>query len=274
MEEIRTKAAIRTERLENEIVGIYEPADREVVGILTHEKALQGKVIPVEVPRKKKKTCLWIFLLCMTVLSGAAAAAFFLPWKETESPPDISNGDHVPDSSGGEDDFGSLGDFWGYDSILPDTTTWDVAVRLQTYPAGDTRIDFAERGKALTAQEVYAEVGPAVVTVMVDTVNRGAAMGTGVIFSPDGYMLTNYHVVQGSFVCMVITADNATYDAWYVAGDPNSDLAVLKIEGEGFPWAEIGDSSEMEIGDVVYAIGSPLSTEFRGTFTNGIVSTV
>ena len=74
---------------------------------------------------------------------------------------------------------------------------------------------------------------------------------------------------------MVITGDNASYDALYVAGDPNSDLAVLKIQAESpLPAAEIGNSSHLMVGDVVYAIGSPLGTELRGTFTNGIVSAV
>ena len=73
---------------------------------------------------------------------------------------------------------------------------------------------------------------------------------------------------------MVITGDNAQYEALYVAGDQATDLAVLKIVGDGLPTAEIGDSSALTVGDVVYAIGSPLGTELRGTFTNGIVSAV
>ena len=275
MEEIRTKAAIRTERLENEIVGIYEPAGREVVGVLTHDKPLQGKGIPMEVPRRKKKTGLWIFLLCMAVLSGAAAAAFFLPWTEAESPSDVSGGNHAPNSSGEADGFDGMDEFWGYDFVFPDDKASNAGVLIPTHPAGDTRLSIVGPGtETLTPQEIYSKVSSAVVTVVADSADGGASVGTGVIFSADGYMLTNYHVVQGKYACMVITADNAFYDAWYVAGDPNSDLAVLKIEGEGFSAAEIGDSSELMVGDVVYAIGSPLGTELRGTFTNGIVSAV
>lgn len=273
MEEILTKASIRTERLENEVVGIYEPAGREVVGILIHEKALPGKENPV-VPRKKKKTGLWIFLLCIVVLSGAAATAFFLPW--TEMPPADSSANHAPDSSDVGDEVGGIDGIdglWGYDYVFPEDTASVESVWLPTCSAGDIRLSFADHAaEALTPQEVYAKVGPAVVTVMTEKVNGGVSIGTGVIVSAEGYMLTNYHVVRGSYACVVITADNATHDTLYVAGDPDSDLAVLKIVGEGFPAAEIGDSAELVVGDVVYAIGSPLGAELQGTFTNGIVS--
>ena len=268
MEEIRKKATIRIEHRDGELVGSYRPSDREVVGVLTHEKPLSGRTVSLEtpIPRKKKKTGLWIFLLCAAVLVGVSVGAYFIPWEQTEMP---SGGDHGAGSvmPGGDD---------GYDFTVPipggETFT---GIRIMTHPAGETRLTVTEeQGEGLTPQEIYARVNPAVVTVVADMVSGGSSVGTGVIFTRDGYMLTNYHVVQGGYACMVITADNAQYEALYVAGDQGSDLAVLKIVGDDLPAADIGDSSQLAVGDVVYAIGSPLGTELRGTFTNGIVSAV
>ena len=262
MEEIRKKASIRIERREDEVVGCYVPSDREVVGVLTHEKPLSRRTA-AETPltRKKKKTGLWIFLLCAVVLVGVSLGAYFLPWGPDGAPPAGSDGGgSVPGPDG------------GFEFVIPGGETF-AGIQIMTYAAGETRLTVAEtQGPTLTPQEIYARVGPAVVTVVTDLVSGGSSVGTGVIFTRDGYMLTNYHVVQGGFACMVITADNAQYEALYVAGDQASDLAVLKIVGDDLPTADIGDSSQLVVGDVVYAIGSPLGTELRGTFTNGIVS--
>ena len=264
MEEIRKKATIRIERREDEVVGCYVPSDREVVGVLTHEKPLAGKAAAAEAPRprKKKKTGLWIFLLCAVVLVGVSVGAYFIPWGQPGilPPGDRGDGSIIPGTDG------------GYEVILPGGEDF-AGVAIMTHPAGQTRLAVAEeQGAALTPQEIYARVSPAVVTVVVDLVNGGSSVGTGVIFTHDGYMLTNYHVVQGGYACMVITGDNAQYEALYVAGDQGSDLAVLKIMGKDLPAAEIGNSSRLAVGDMVYAIGSPLGIELRGTFTNGIVS--
>ncbi|MBE6962342.1 MAG: PDZ domain-containing protein [Ruminococcaceae bacterium] len=266
MEEIRKKTSIRIERREDEVVGCYVPSAREVVGVLTHEKPLPGRAAAAEKPvlRKKKKTGLWIFLLCAAVLVGVSVGAYFYPWEQT--------GGTQPD---GEEAGSSMPGFdGGYDFTMPGGETFD-GIQIMTHPAGETRLTITEaQGEALTPQETYARVNPAVVTVVADMVSGGSSVGTGVIFTRDGYMLTNYHVVQGGYACMVITADNAQYEALYVAGDQASDLAVLKIVGDDLPAADIGDSSQLEVGDAVYAIGSPLGTELRGTFTNGIVSAV
>ena len=266
MEEIRKKAVIRIERRENEVVGCYTPSEYEVVGILAHEKPLSVRAAAVEraLPRKKKKTGLWIFLLCAAVLVGVSVGAYFIPWEKADEiqPGGDGAGSTMPDFDG------------GYDFTIPGGETFS-GIQIMTYPAGETRLTVTEvPGVSLEPQQIYARVSPAVVTVVTDLVNGGSSVGTGVIFTRDGYMLTNYHVVQGGYACMVITADNAQYEALYVAGDQGSDLAVLKIVGDELPAADIGDSSQLVVGDVVYAIGSPLGTELRGTFTNGIVSAV
>ena len=132
-----------------------------------------------------------------------------------------------------------------------------------------------EHGDVLTAREVYKTVNPSVVTVMVNLNDVSASLGTGVIFSPEGYMVTNYHVIEGGRDCVAILHNGARLNALYVAGDADNDLAVLKLENEGgdpLPTAVFGDSNRLMEGDTVYAIGNPLGMELRGTLTNGIVS--
>lgn len=94
------------------------------------------------------------------------------------------------------------------------------------------------------------------------------------IFREDGYILTNYHVLEGGQDCTVALSNNRSYEAQYVAGDAKNDLAVIKVDLQGLPAAEFGNSDLLTVGDPVYAIGNPLGTELRGTLTDGIVSAI
>lgn len=76
-----------------------------------------------------------------------------------------------------------------------------------------------EHGPVLTIQEVYARVNPSVVTVIAQLGEDGASVGTGVIFTSDGYILTNYHVLEGGIDCTVALSTGHSYEARYVAGD-------------------------------------------------------
>ena len=99
-----------------------------------------------------------------------------------------------------------------------------------------------------------------------------SGMGSGVIISTDGYIMTNYHVVEDSS-SIKVGIDNKEYDAEVVGGDPTSDVAVVKIkaeDGETFPAIELADSSAVQIGDWVMAIGSPYG--YTETVTTGIIS--
>ena len=133
------------------------------------------------------------------------------------------------------------------------------------------------QGDPLTAQEVYRRLNPAVVTVQCLS-GEGVSVGTGVIFSEDGYILTNHHVVRGGSECYVTLDSGYSMDVCFVAGDEDSDLAVLKVPpGElmtvgALPFASFGDSEQLVVGDPVYAIGAP--RRLRGTLTNGIISAI
>lgn len=99
---------------------------------------------------------------------------------------------------------------------------------------------------------------------------RRSGLGSGVIVSADGYILTNHHVVDGADQIKVDLSDSRTLDAKVVGSDPPSDLAVLKIEATNLPVLALGDSERVQVGDVVLAIGNPLG--IGQTVTMGIVS--
>jgi serine protease Do len=99
---------------------------------------------------------------------------------------------------------------------------------------------------------------------------REKALGSGVIVSPEGYILTNNHVVDGATEVVVTLHDKREMKARVIGTDPRTDIAILKIDGSNFPTLTLADSSKVEIGDVVLAIGNPFGV--GQTVTAGIVS--
>jgi serine protease Do len=100
--------------------------------------------------------------------------------------------------------------------------------------------------------------------------DRERSLGSGVIVSPNGYILTNNHVVEGATEILVTTSDKHEYKARVVGTDPRTDVAVLKIDATDLPAITIGDSSKIQVGDTVLAIGDPFGV--GETVTSGIVS--
>ena len=99
---------------------------------------------------------------------------------------------------------------------------------------------------------------------------RGTGMGSGVIVSPDGYVVTNYHVVEGAKTVTVALLDKREFAGSIVGSDPQTDLAVIQIQGSNLPFIAWGDSSKLDVGDYVLAVGSPFG--LHSTVTQGIVS--
>ena len=124
-----------------------------------------------------------------------------------------------------------------------------------------------------SAQVVHAfdRVGPAVVHVIAFAADgKPKGQGSGVIFTPDGYVLTNAHVVAGAAKLRAAFTDGEVRDATLVGEDADTDTAVLRLSGNGLPHAELGRSATLRVGQLVVAIGNPLG--FQCTVTAGIVS--
>ena len=137
----------------------------------------------------------------------------------------------------------------------------------------------ASSSDLLTPQQVYSKNVKAVVAVSSEgvttniygQVSKTASTGSGFIISEDGYVVTNYHVIEGGSQFSVITYDEQEHKATVVGYDKTNDVAVLKLEGTGFHYVTIGNSDELMVGDQVMAIGNPLG-ELTSTLTVGYVS--
>jgi S1-C subfamily serine protease len=116
---------------------------------------------------------------------------------------------------------------------------------------------------------VADKLRPAVVNLRVGRGMRGGS-GSGVLFAPDGFLLTNHHVVQGHEKVRVRLSDGTELGGNVIGNDPWTDLAVVQAEGAAFPFAAFGDSAKIKVGQLAVAIGSPLG--FESTVTAGVIS--
>jgi S1-C subfamily serine protease len=120
-------------------------------------------------------------------------------------------------------------------------------------------------------------IGPAVVHIQVMQAPRPAngnaprgGTGSGFVFTPDGFILTNSHVVHGARSIRVTFADGTTHDADLVGDDPDTDIAVIRVAGHQLPTAALGSSRSLQVGQLAIAIGNPYG--FQHTVTAGVVS--
>ena len=240
-----------------EVVGQYIRDDsREVTDCYVHRDPLPAAAVhhTPQPPKKHSRKGLWIFLAVMAVLVMAAVAAALIAGPEDGG---AADDDH---------DASSIVDIFDKDIPTIDRVEGDPELRF---------FCTAAEGEALTAQEVYAAVNPSVVMVAVAIDEEKASIGTGVILTEDGYVVTNAHVIAGGLSAWVALDTGEVLDAELVGFDSNEDLALLKlVDGQGLPAARLGDSDACVVGDQVYAIGNPLGAELRGTLTSGLISAI
>lgn len=211
--------------------------------------------------KKKKRRVLRTLVVCLllaALLVGLMAAGWFLAQKALEQ--------------------------WAADLGRPEQSApaWPEPTQKETPELSIPRAEVGlgvtleldeTRLSALPAQEIYQQVLPSVVSVVTHmSSGQGYGAGSGVIMREDGYILTNYHVIEGGdAVKIMLLSDGATYDAQLVGYDESLDIAVLKIDAEGLTAAQFGNSDLLEIGDAAYAIGNPMGYLY-GTMTDGIIS--
>ncbi len=144
-------------------------------------------------------------------------------------------------------------------------------------------VETTQREGELVTTEIAKRVGPAVVGITGVVENylsifgstQSKSQGSGIILSSDGYIVTNNHVVENTSKIYVTLNTGKEYEAKIIGTDVQTDLAVIKIEPqEELTVAKLGDSTKLEVGERVVAIGNPMGVEFFGSVTQGIVSAV
>ena len=262
------------QREPNEVTLEYVAEPKPYVAYYVQDRPLPGRKPetaaqePPAKTRRKRHRGLKIFLICLAAVL-ALAGGLYAAWWFGLLPDRFYGGDHG--------DYYDNPDYYYYYGELDESAEPELPV----VSADDgVRLVYADgHGDALTIQEIYRRVNPSTVTVVTE-LPRGASVGTGVILTEDGYIITNAHVIAGGTSCYVALADGSIFDAALVGYDAEQDLAVIKAQDtdgravQGLPAAEFGDSDALSVGDPVYAIGNPLGVELRGTLTDGIVSAI
>lgn len=215
--------------------------------------------------RRSRRRAVWAGLLFFVLIAALAVTTVVLRRLEG------SLADHLEEGAGD----------WEYDSedpyfgIVPGGfDRWQKGgTGIPKAPAGvEPLLSLSERGGAsLSAEEIYKKVLPSVVSVNAFGAEFGSA-GSGIVLSADGYIITNYHVIEGADRATVTPLSTGEASPAKLVGyDAEMDVAVLKINKDGLVPAEFGASRDLAPGETVYAIGNPMGYLY-GTITDGIVS--
>ena len=158
----------------------------------------------------------------------------------------------------------------------------ETEISVSSRPATEVVVKTVDGKSAMTDAEVYAANVNSVVSINV-TGTAGtnffgqpvqtASSGSGFILTEDGFIATNYHVVENAETVMVTMYNGDEYEAKFIGGDEDYDLAVIKVEGEDLQAVTLGDSDNLNVGDHVLAIGNPLG-ELTFSMSGGMVSSV
>ena len=159
-----------------------------------------------------------------------------------------------------------------------ETTEVNVSNRKPT----EIQLKTVDGKNPMTDAELYAANVNSVVSINITATSdpnffgqttQTAGAGSGFILTPDGYIVTNYHVVGDADTVKVTLYNGDSYDAQYIGGDEDYDIAVIKIEAENLPNVKLGDSDSLHVGDPILAIGNPLG-ELTFSMSEGIASSV
>lgn len=172
----------------------------------------------------------------------------------------------------------ALGTVFGYgmDNYFPGL----VGEANNVYAAGAENTKIVIDSDISPVVPIAKKVLPSIVAISLKTRTRdffgrvyeGQGTGSGIIIDDQGHIVTNNHVVDGVKDITVILNDGKELEATLVGKDSQTDLAVIKVDAKNLPFAEMGDSSKLEVGELAVAIGSPMGTEYAGSVTAGIIS--
>lgn len=151
-----------------------------------------------------------------------------------------------------------------------------VEEHLEIQPTPKDDEEMPASGEKLTVKQIAKKVRASVVGVVAEgSMNfSNSSVGSGIIMSQDGYIITNNHVIENMNKISVVTDDGKTFEAHVIGTDSRTDLAVLKVEATGLPAAEFGDSDLLEQGDLAVAIGNPAGIQLQNTVTTGVISAI
>ncbi len=238
------------EFIPQEVVLRYDSAE-EVVEFYRQETPLPDypgrSTIVRSTKRRSRRRGMFIFLLLLVLLAGTVIFTTVLSGHKKAN--------HDAAEGGKEENSGVF-------TTIPHYLGEETA-EMTLQPLG---------GKILKPTDIYQRVSPAVVTVI--GVHRGTQSGgTGMIFSKNGFILTNAHVIEDCESVTVVLASGRALTATLVGYDGDEDLAVLKINtAEALPTVTFGDSDDLLVGEPAYAIGNPLGVDLISTFTSGMIS--
>lgn len=172
-----------------------------------------------------------------------------------------------------KDFFDAYSEF--YEQYQEDEVTGEYFIeRADTDPDLELKLQPAAEYSPLTLQELYAKCIPSIVGVSTYVDGSEFGWGTGVVMTPDGYIITNAHVIDSADEAEVVLSGGTAYPAKLVGADSISDIALLKIEAKGLTPAAFADSALVQVGDEAIAIGNPLGKQFSGSMSTGIISGV
>ena len=163
-----------------------------------------------------------------------------------------------------------------YEKLIISDLPSDADNSYVSYPQTTVGQDNSGALKELSVEEICEKVTPSIVGVTCESytnvIGASSSSGSGIIMSADGYIVTNYHVIQGSDKINVVLSSGDSYSASIVGSDERTDIAVLKVSASELPLAEFGDSDKIKQGALAVAIGNPLGLD--GTATQGCISAI
>lgn len=237
--------------------------------------------VPPKPPRGKSRPGVRVFLVLLGVLVLASLVGIgativdrslagmntndfpadsFDGWEQTPYFPTIPSD---PDGDGGDGGDSGVQEEPIVPGDLPDLIYAQEGITIQPKPEGDP----------LSAVELYDRSVDSVVGVTAQY-DGETSLGSGIVLTQDGYIVTNAHVVLNTSESIVTVKlhDGTEYPAIVIGYEEDSDLAVLRVEAQGLQPAEFGDASELKVGEEVFAIGNPGGDRYGGTLTGGYVS--